>query len=47
MMGAAASGWTPDNCNDQAMSSPTGEKLADLQNTQEKCCLIRFAILTS
>ena len=29
MMGAAVSGRTPDNRNDQAMSSPTGEKLAD------------------
>jgi hypothetical protein len=32
MMGAAVSGRTPDNCNDQAMSSPTGEILADSPN---------------
>jgi hypothetical protein len=32
MMGAAVSGRTPDNRNDQAMSSPTGENLADFQN---------------
>ena len=46
MMGAAVSGWTPDNCNDQAMSSPTGEILADLQNRQEKCFLSLTTIVT-
>ncbi len=45
MMGAAVSGWTPDNCNDQAMSSPSGEKLADLKNIEEQCFLIRLTNL--